>query len=146
MRRRDNKSTLLAEVPLFSACSSRELSRVASLADRITVDAGRVLTEEGAPGREFFVIEDGTATVTKGRRKIATLGRGDFFGEMALLDQGPRSATITAETPLTVYVIGSREFTRLIDEVPGVARKLLRGLAARLRSLENAPASEWNRL
>ena len=140
------KIQLLAEVPLFSNCTKRELSRIASLADRVTVEAGRVLTEEGAPGREFFVVEEGTARVTVRGRKRATLGPGDFFGEMALLDQGPRSATVASEGPMSLYVIGQREFIRLLDEVPFVARRILTGMAKRLRTLENAPATAWNQL
>jgi CRP-like cAMP-binding protein len=146
MPRRQNKTDLLATVPLFSSCTKRELAKIASLADRVSAEPGEELTREGTTGREFFVIEDGTANVVLGGRKIATLGPGEFFGEMALLDQGPRSATVRAATPMSLYVIGAREFATLIEEVPHVTRKLLQGLAKRLRLLENAPKSEWSRL
>jgi CRP-like cAMP-binding protein len=146
MRRRDDKVALLAQVPLFSTCTKRELAKIASLADRVAAQPGDELTREGAVGREFFVVGEGTADVLLRGRKIATIGEGDFFGEMALLDQGPRTATVKASSPMTLYVIGSREFARLIDEVPHVTRKLLQGLAKRLRLLENAPKSEWSTL
>jgi CRP/FNR family cyclic AMP-dependent transcriptional regulator len=144
--RSPTKVQLLAEVPLFANCTKKELSRIASLADRVRVEAGRVLTEEGKPGKEFFVVEEGSARVTVRGKKRATLGPGDFFGEMALLDQGPRSATVASEGPMSLYVIGQREFIRLLDEVPFVARRVLTGMAKRLRSLENAPAAAWDRL
>jgi CRP/FNR family transcriptional regulator, cyclic AMP receptor protein len=146
MPRRGNKTELLAAVPLFSSCTKRELGKIASVADRVTAEPGEELTREGTSGREFFVIEDGTASVLQGGRRIATLGPGEFFGEMALLDQGPRTATVRAATPMSMYVIGAREFTTLIEDVPHVTRKLLQGLARRLRLLQNAPKSEWSRL
>ena len=90
---------------------------------------------EGAAGAEFFVILEGTAKVTRHGQEVATLGPGDFFGDLALLDRAPRNATITAETPMELVVLGQREFAGLIDEVPGFAHKLLAGLARRLRAV-----------
>jgi CRP/FNR family cyclic AMP-dependent transcriptional regulator len=133
MPRRDAFLDHLAQVPLFSALSRKELALVARRAEDVTVEAGRVLVSEGSTGSEFFVIIDGTATVTRRGRKVATLGPGDAFGELALLDKAPRNATVTAETPMEVVVLGQREFGGLIDEVPGFARKLLAGMARRLR-------------
>ncbi len=133
MSRRDAFLDHLAEVPLFSALSRKELSLVARRAEDVKVDQGRVLVSEGSTGSEFFVIIDGKASVSKKGRKVATLGPGDAFGELALLDKAPRNATVTAETPLEVVVLGQREFGGLIDEVPGFARKLLAGMARRLR-------------
>jgi CRP/FNR family cyclic AMP-dependent transcriptional regulator len=136
MSRRDAFLDHLAEVPLFSALSRKELSLVARRAEDVTVDQGRILVSEGSTGSEFFVIIDGKASVSKKGRKVATLGPGDAFGELALLDKAPRNATVTAETPLEVVVLGQREFGGLIDEVPGFARKLLAGMARRLREAD----------
>src|SRR5205085_9940340 len=92
--------------------------------------------EEGAPGHESSLILDGSASVFRDGRKIATLGPGQYFGEMALLDRGPRSATVTADTDMTMLVLGQREFAGVLDEVPGLARKLLAAMAVRLREAD----------
>src|SRR6478672_1992012 len=133
MARRDQFIDHLSQVPLFSALSRKELGLVARRAEDVVVPAGKVLVSEGETGQQFFVIMSGTAKLTRRGRKIATLGPGDAFGELALLDKHPRNATVTAETPLEVVVLGQREFGGLIDEVPGFARKLLAGMARRLR-------------
>jgi CRP/FNR family cyclic AMP-dependent transcriptional regulator len=133
MSRRDAFLNHLAQVPLFSALSKKELQLVARRAEDVRVDPGRILVSEGSTGSEFFVIIDGTATVSRHGRKVATLGPGDAFGELALLDKAPRNATVTAQTEMEVVVLGQREFGGLIDEVPGFARKLLAGMARRLR-------------
>jgi CRP/FNR family transcriptional regulator, cyclic AMP receptor protein len=131
------KIDLLRGVSLFSACSRAELSRIASLADEIEVPKGKVLTREGEPGREFFVVVDGRARATLGSRtRVDPLGPGSSFGEMSLLDQGPRSATVEAETDMRLLVLDSRSFSALISEVPSVARKVLRVMAERLRVAE----------
>ncbi len=137
--RKKSKIDVLKNVSLFSACTNKELGQIASLVDEIDIDEGRVLTKEGGPGREFFAIVEGQAKVTLRKKKLATLGPGQFFGEMSLLDQGPRSATVTAETPMTVYVLDVRSFSTMLDKHPAVARKILRGLAQRLREVEKAP-------
>ena len=131
-------SELLAEVPLFSACSDRQLQRIGSLAGTREVGKGDVLAEEGKPGDEFFVIEHGKARVTLRGKKLADLGPGDFFGEMALLDQGPRAATVTARTPMRLYVFGAEEFGALLDEAPDVGKGILRGIGERLRATQAA--------
>jgi len=136
MKRQDAFVGHLAKVPLFAACSQRELKLVARRAEDVTVDTGKVLVSEGDVGTEFFVILDGTANVARHGRKVATLGPGSFFGDLALLDRAPRNATVTAETPMELAVIGQREFSALIDEVPGFAHKLLAGLARRLRDAD----------
>jgi CRP-like cAMP-binding protein len=82
------------------------------------------------------VIVDGTAKVTRQGRKVATLGPGAAFGELALLDRAPRNASVVAETPMELVVLGQREFAGILDEVPGFARKLLAGLAHRLREAD----------
>lgn len=102
----------------------------------IEVGAGKVLVSEGAAGAEFFAIIKGNASVSRHGQEVAQLGPGDFFGDLALLDRAPRNATITAVTPMELVVLGQREFAALIDEVPGFARKLLAGLARRLRAYD----------
>jgi CRP-like cAMP-binding protein len=136
MAKRDEFTDHLAQVPLFSACSRKDLQHVAKRAEDIKVDAGKVLVSEGAAGAEFFVILEGNATVSRHGQEVATLGPGDFFGDLALLDRAPRNATITATTPMELVVLGQREFSALIDEVPGFAHKLLAGLARRLRAYD----------
>jgi CRP/FNR family transcriptional regulator, cyclic AMP receptor protein len=133
---RNAKVELLGRVSLFSACSGRELTRIASLADEIAVPEGRVLIRQGEPGREFFVIVEGKAKVSARGKRARTLGPGAGFGEMSLLDQGPRSATVTAQSDMYLLVLDSRSFFSLIEEVPSVANKIFRVMAARLRYAE----------
>lgn len=135
----NSKIDVLKRVSLFSACSDKELGQVGSLVDETNASAGTVLTKEGSPGREFFAIIEGTAKVTLRDEELATLGPGSFFGEMSLLDQGPRTATVTATSDMRLYVLDARSFATLLDQHPAVARKILRGLAGRLRELEKAP-------
>jgi len=136
MRGRDNYLDHLARVPMFSACSKKELEKIGRASDEIHVDPGHVLVEEGKPGHEFFLILDGTANVLRNGRKIATLGRGQYFGELSLLDRGPRSATVKAATDLDVLVLGQREFGGVLDSVPALSRKLLAAMASRLRAAD----------
>lgn len=126
----------LAAVPLFAALSKRDLQKIAKASTQLTVEQGRTLVEQGATGHEGFVIVEGEAVVKRNGRKIATLGPGDVFGELSLFDGGPRSATVTATTELEVLVIGQREFTGVLDEVPGLAHKILANLAGRVRELD----------
>lgn len=133
MARKDSKLEQLGRVPMFSALNKRELQTVGRASEEITVAAGKVLCEEGKPGHEFYLILSGTAAVKRGKRKVATLGAGKCFGEISLLDRGPRNATVVAETDLDVLVLGQREFSGVLDEVPGVAHKLLSYMATRLR-------------
>jgi CRP/FNR family cyclic AMP-dependent transcriptional regulator len=134
---KDAKVKVLGGVPLFSACSKRELSRIASLADEVDVPEGKVLTREGDQGGEFFVVIDGKARVMVGDRgRVSALGPGASFGEMSLLDRGPRSATVEAETDMQLLVLDARSFSSLLNEVPSVARKVLAAMAGRLRAAE----------
>lgn len=109
---------------------------MARASDQVELAAGRSLCEQGSIGREAFIIIEGSAEVKRNGRKVATLGPGDTFGELALLDHGPRTATVTAATPLKVLVIGAREFAGILDEVPPIAHKLLKSLAGRIRELD----------
>ncbi len=127
----------LASLPLFSSCSKRELQRIARAGDEVTVDAGKELVDQGDIGREAFVILSGTASVRRNGRKIATLGPGDPFGELALLDHGPRTASVVAESELRLFVLTARRFNAVLDEAPGLSRKLLGALASRARELDS---------
>ncbi|MGH2725423.1 MAG: cyclic nucleotide-binding domain-containing protein [Actinomycetota bacterium] len=139
MSKKDRKNEALSNVILFSGCDRKEIAQIASLATEIDVPAGQVLAKEGEPGREFYVILDGKAGVEIAGKQVATLGPGDFFGEMALLDQGPRAATVKADTEMEVAVLDPREFVSLIEAHPAVARKVLKVMAGRLRQAEQAP-------
>ena len=127
----------LGSLPLFSSCSKRELQRIARAGDEAIVPAGKLLIDQGDIGREAYVIIEGTAVVKRGGRKIATLGAGDHFGELALLDRGPRTATVIAETDLKVFVLTARKFNGVLVEVPAIAHKLLASLATRVRELDS---------
>ncbi len=128
------KTDLLRSVPLFEHCSRRELGKIASITDEIAVDDGKVLISEGDRGREFFVIISGDVEVRRKGRKVATLGPGTFFGEMALLSNQPRTATVTAVTPLRLLVIADRAFVDLLDAMPELWLKVARSLAERLQA------------
>jgi CRP/FNR family transcriptional regulator, cyclic AMP receptor protein len=136
---RDAKIRLLSGVALFSPCAKHELRRIAALVDEIEAPKGKTLTREGDPGSEFFVVVKGSASATRRGRKVATIGPGSFFGEMALLDQGPRAATVRADTDMQLLVLTSRAFSSLLEDVPSVTRRILRSVAERLRSAEDAP-------
>jgi CRP/FNR family cyclic AMP-dependent transcriptional regulator len=130
--RTDAKVDLLRRIPLFSQCSRRDLGAISSIADEIDLKKGKELTREGRLGREFFVLIDGSADVRKKNRKVATLKGGDFFGEIALVHHAPRTATVTATSPVRALVIMERDFKRLLAEQPEIQRKVLVALAERL--------------
>lgn len=127
----------LAEVPLFSTCSKRDLQKIAKAVDELEIGEEREIVTQGATGHEAFIIVDGTVAVKRNGRRVATLGPGDCFGELALLDGGPRTASVITESPVTLLVLGQREFAAVIDEVPGLAHKILVALARRIRELDN---------
>lgn len=137
----DKKIDHLADTWLFSTCSRRELSRIARTCDEIDIQAGRVLTTEGESGREFFVIRSGQATVRRNNRKIATLGPGHYFGELSLLSRLPRNSTITADTDMNLLVLGQRELSALIEDVPSIAHKMLEAMAKRLSESDSRMVS-----
>jgi CRP/FNR family cyclic AMP-dependent transcriptional regulator len=136
MAGRDMYLEHLASVPLFAACSRKDLQRIARASDEVQIPAGRTLMTQDDVGRECFVLVDGKVKVERNGRKVATLGPGAYFGELSLLDKGPRTATVTAETPITVLVLGPREFSAVLDEVPQLAHKLLTALAQQIRELD----------
>jgi CRP/FNR family transcriptional regulator, cyclic AMP receptor protein len=127
----------LASVPLFSGCTTKELRDIAKATVELTLDDGKEFVTQGDVGREAFIIVEGSADVSRGGKKIATLGPGDCVGELALLDHGPRTATVVATSPLTVLVLGPREFSGLLDEVPTLNHKILAALASRIRELDS---------
>ena len=132
MLRRNEKAELLKRVPLFADCSRGELEEIAQLADEIDLAEGKELTRLGESGREFFVLLEGTANVTKNGRRINTLGSGDFFGEIALVSDTPRTATVTATSPVRALVVTDRSFRRLLEDSPSIQSKVLTALAERL--------------
>ena len=129
-------ATDLKSIWLFSGCSGSELRKIRSSLDAVSVPAGKVLVEEGRIGQEFFIIVDGRAAVTRNGRKVATLEGGSHFGELALLDRRPRSASVVSETDMDVLVMSQRQFNGLLESVPTIARKLLSALAIRLREAD----------
>ena len=137
-RTSEAKVALLANVALFAGCTKKELAKVASLVDEVDLAAGSVIARQGQLGQEFFVIAEGRVSVAMPDGSAATLGPGSFFGEMALLDGGPRVATVTAATPVVLLVVDRRSFASLLRETPSVTEKMLTELARRLRAVETA--------
>lgn len=131
----------LQEVALFSACTDRELTQIARAMDEVSVSPGKDIVTQGTLGHEFYLILDGRASVSRDGTTVAELGPGQYFGEMALLDGAPRNATVTASEPTDLLVLGQREFAAVLDTSPGVARKLLTHLAARLREADSQAVS-----
>jgi CRP/FNR family transcriptional regulator, cyclic AMP receptor protein len=121
----------LKSVPFFSNMSKRELAAMAQQTDDLDVPAGKVLAQEGEIGHEFFVIDQGTAEVTRGGEHVADLGPGDFFGEMALLEEDRRTATVTASSPARVIVMTRQSFRALDRTMPGVHAAVAEAIAAR---------------
>jgi CRP/FNR family transcriptional regulator, cyclic AMP receptor protein len=128
----------LAKVPLFSDCSRRDLQTIARVVREIAHREGTVIAREGEPGIGLFVILHGTAEISIGGRKKALLGPGDFFGEIALLDGGPRTATVTAKTDVNLLGLTEWVFRGLMSEHPSIALKTLHQMAGRLRSATKA--------
>jgi CRP/FNR family cyclic AMP-dependent transcriptional regulator len=129
---KDGKVELIRKVPLFSRLSKKGLEDVAHIADELDLPAGKLMAKEGDRGREFFVLLEGEADVTKGDRSINTMRDGDFFGEIALVTKMPRTANVTATTPVRVLVITERDFSGLLKRSPEVARGVAEALAERV--------------
>ena len=126
----------LATVPLFTACSKKELGVIAKAGTEMSFPDGTELMKQDQSAREAFVITEGTVVVKRNGRKVAELGPGAILGEMGLLDKGPRTATVTTQGPVEALVLGPREFSGLLDEVPSISHKLMKALAARIRELD----------
>ena len=130
--RKDAKLERIGNVPLFARCSKRELSQIGTLADEVEMPAGTVVVHEGRYGQEFFVLVDGNVEVTKEGTVVATLGPGDWFGEISLLHNAPRNATVTATTAIDALVVSHRDFSSLLATSPQIQGKILEALAERL--------------
>lgn len=126
--------TRLGQVPILAGCSKRELQTIARAVRELEHEAGSVIAREGEPGAGLFVIDQGEADVTIGGRKVNHLKAGDFFGEMALLDGGPRTASVTATTPVKLFALTEWVYRGLLAEHPSIAIRTLEAMAARLRN------------
>jgi CRP/FNR family cyclic AMP-dependent transcriptional regulator len=130
--RRNQKVELIRHAPLFAHVSKRQLEQIAQIADEIDLREGKEMTKQGSRGREFFVLLEGNADVKKNGRRINTLGPGDFFGEIALVSDTPRTASVIATSPVRALVITDRSFKRLMSDSPEIQERVLSALAARL--------------
>ena len=129
---KNEKIELLRRIPLFAECTKAELIEVAISADEREAATGQNLTEQGQRGREFFIVVEGAVSVRRDGRKLADLGPGDWFGEIAILTFKPRTATVTATSPVRLLVISDRAFRRVVETTPRIALKVLRNVAERL--------------
>jgi CRP/FNR family transcriptional regulator, cyclic AMP receptor protein len=133
----DQKLALLKRVPLLEGLGGRELEEVGRLAEEVDLPAGHVLMRQGARGSEFYVIVDGTVRIERTGSPTRTLTSGDFLGEIALVDDGPRTATATTEGPGKFLVLGHREFHSLMAQFPSIQTCVLTSLAKRVRQLDS---------
>jgi CRP/FNR family cyclic AMP-dependent transcriptional regulator len=131
--RRNQRVQLLRDIDLFRGCSAVELGRISSLTTEHRCEAGAVLTKQGEPGLEAFIIVEGEASANRNDRMIAHLGPGALVGELALLDGDRRTATVVADTDLRLLVLSQREFSSLLGAAPSVGRKIIGQLGKRLR-------------
>jgi CRP/FNR family cyclic AMP-dependent transcriptional regulator len=135
----DTKVQALKRAPLFEGLSKKELTELARVTEDLEIGAGEVLCKEGDIGQEFFVIVEGETDVTTNGKRVAARGGGDFVGEIALLEETTRTATVTAKTPLRVFVLTRQDFRHLVREHPSVERKVMRALARRVVELSGDP-------
>jgi CRP/FNR family transcriptional regulator, cyclic AMP receptor protein len=136
---KNSKVDLIRHVPLFSACSKSELAEIASIADEIDLPEGKTLMEQGAEGREFFVLIEGTVDVTQNGQKVKSMGAGDFFGEIALVSKTARTATVKTTSPVRALVINDRAFRALLEHSPQIQLGVLQALAERVAQHEPPP-------
>ncbi len=128
----------LKNVSLFSACSKKDLDRIARAGDEISMPAGTMIVDQGQTGREAFVILKGSAIVKRNGKKVASLGEGSVVGELSLLDHGPRTASVICDSDCMLLVIGQRQFLGVLDDVPALSHKLLASLAGKIREFDRA--------
>lgn len=138
MSRGSSKTALLQKVSLFRSLSRKQLEQVAGLADEIVVPAGKRLATAGDSGQELFIIIEGDAVARPAGKGTVRLGPGEFFGEMSLVDGGPRSATVDAATSMRLLVVGRREFWRLLEAAPPLGVKIMSVLSRRVREAERS--------
>ncbi len=131
-RGKNFKIDLIRQVPLFGGCSKTELAQVAAIADELDLGVGATLITEGERGREFLVVVEGTVKVTRDGRKLRDLGAGSFVGEIALVADVPRTATVVATSPVRLLVITDRAFKELVRKTPTIASKVMQSLGERL--------------
>ena len=134
------KSTVdsLRNISLFSECSAKELALVVKNSTERALKAGTIIMDQGQTGREAYVILEGSATIKRNGKKIGTAKAGAVVGELSLLDNGPRTAAVIADTDVTLLVISERALKGAIDNIPAISRKLLKALATRVRELDRA--------
>jgi CRP-like cAMP-binding protein len=126
----------LARVPLFQGLSKQHLRRIGGLTTQLHQGEGEVIAREGATGNEFIIVLEGELEVRRGDAVVATMGPGDYVGEIALLHNRPRTATVVAKTPVVVEVIGRPEFAALLSDEPEVAREIMATMAQRLDEID----------
>ena len=129
---KDAKVDLISRVPLFARCSKKELRLIANLADQVEWPEGKTVIKEGRPGSEFFILIDGTASVSQRGRKVRDLVAGEWVGEIALVANVPRTATVVTSSPVRALVLSRGGFSRLIENSPSIAAKVLEGLGERV--------------
>jgi CRP-like cAMP-binding protein len=144
--RKDAKVSLLGKIPLFERCSRRQLAKIASIAREAQYPAATPVVRKGEHGTDFFVVLDGEADVRTGARKLATLRAGNFFGEIALVTDSMRTATVTTGTPMRALVISSREFRKLLHDSPDIQFKVLQEIGRRLEKGSSEQAHQRIRL
>jgi len=137
---RDEKLELLQRIPLFAGLDRHKIERLGMLAEEVDVPAGKVLMRQGESGGDMMVLVSGHVGVERDGERINTLGPGDFFGEIALIERGPRTATCTTESPARLLVLNHRDFHSLIEEFPEIAALVLATLAHRVRRLDTGSA------
>ena len=135
---RDEKLELLHAIPLFSRLDRHHLERLGMLTEEVDVPSGKVLIRQGESGDDLMVIVSGHVGVERDGQRVDELGPGDFFGEIALIERGPRTATVTAEAPCRLLVVNHRDFHSLMEEFPDVAAQVLVALAHRIRQIETS--------
>ena len=126
----------LRNIPLFQSLSQKDLEKIAKAGDEVSMPAGSLIVDQGQMGREAFVVLDGSVSVKRNGKKVATLGPGSIVGELSLLDHGPRTATANCETDCTLLVLSQRTFLAVVDDVPALGHKLLASLASKIRELD----------
>ena len=137
MRTRDTKQEMLRSVPLFTECSRKQLAEVARLADEVHVEAGKVLMHEGEMARELLIVVSGRARAERGGQHLGDIGPGDAVGEIALIDHGPRTATVVATEPMELLSISGRMFDHVKEVVPGLTDAMLKAAIRRLRAADS---------